>query len=111
MHRNFTRPFSSGSFFIALAACCCFSTLALAQERLISGIVKSVEDESIVAGVNVVVKGTTIGTITNSDGGYSLTVPDQAEILVFTFIGLAPKEIAIGTQSVIDVAMDTDIKQ
>lgn len=111
MQQSFTRPFSSGSFYLVLAACCCFSSLALAQERIVSGIVKSVEDKSVVAGVNVVVKGTTIGTITNSDGGYSLTVPDQAEILVFTFIGLAPKEVSIGTQSVIDVAMETDIKQ
>jgi TonB-linked SusC/RagA family outer membrane protein len=61
--------------------------------------------------VNIVVKGTTVGTISNADGGYSLTVPSEAEILIFTFIGLAPKEVTIGTQSVIDVAMDTDIKQ
>ena len=92
-------------------ACFLLSSHVLAQERVITGNVKSSEDQSVVAGVNVVVKGTTVGTITDGQGSYSLTVPDQAEALIFTFIGLSPKEIPIGNQSVIDVAMETDMKQ
>jgi TonB-linked SusC/RagA family outer membrane protein len=110
MKRCSTQFYLSITIFCTIV-CCFQSPQVLAQERVISGIVKSVEDKSVVAGVNVVVKGTTIGTITDSQGSYSLTVPGEAETLIFTFIGLAPKEILIGSQSVIDVAMDTDIKQ
>ena len=90
--------------------CWCVSLSANAQERQVSGTVRSTEDGSTVAGVNVVVKGTSIGTITNVDGEYTLTVPQDAETLVFSFIGLKSKEVAIGQQSVITVDMDTDSK-
>ncbi|WP_276374466.1 SusC/RagA family TonB-linked outer membrane protein [Chryseolinea sp. H1M3-3] len=111
MKRISTPPILSSAFLICLAACFFLSASVLAQERVITGTVKSVEDQSVVAGVNIVVKGTTIGTISSGDGSYSLNVPEQAETLIFTFIGLAPKEVLIGNQSVIDVAMETDIKQ
>lgn len=110
MKRCFTHFTLSIPIYLAVV-CCLLATPLLAQERIVSGVVTSVEDKSVVAGVNVVVKGTTVGTITNSEGGYSLTVPPEAEALIFTFIGLAPKEILIGGQSVIDVSMETDIKQ
>jgi TonB-linked SusC/RagA family outer membrane protein len=110
MKRCFTESCLSITIYCTLV-CCLLSSQVLAQERVITGSVKSVEDQSVVAGVNVVVKGTTVGTITDAQGSYSLTVPGQAEALIFTFIGLAPKEIEIGNQSVINVSMDTDIKQ
>ena len=110
MKRCFTESCLSITIYCSLV-CCLLSSQVLAQERVITGSVKSVEDQSVVAGVNVVVKGTTVGTITDSQGSYSLTVPGQAEALIFTFIGMAPKEIEIGSQSVINVSMDTDIKQ
>ncbi|MTI21141.1 TonB-dependent receptor [Fulvivirga sp. RKSG066] len=82
-----------------------------AQERTVSGKVTSVEDGSTLPGVNVVVKGTTTGTVTDIDGNYKLTVPSSASTLVFSFIGLATEEIEIGTRSVIDVAMSPDVQQ
>lgn len=111
MQKNFTYSFRSSTFFLVFVACCCFSSLAFAQERTVSGVVKSIEDESVVAGVNVVVKGTSVGTITDVDGKYSLSVPPEAETLVFSFIGLMTKEILISSQSVIDVTMQVDSKQ
>src|SRR5690606_15021076 len=84
---------------------------AFSQERIIKGSVKSSEDNSSVAGVNIVVKGTTVGTITDGGGSYLLTVPSEAESLVFTFIGMSPKEVLIGEQTVIDVSLDTDVRQ
>ncbi|HYI76142.1 MAG TPA: TonB-dependent receptor plug domain-containing protein, partial [Chryseolinea sp.] len=110
MKRCFTRSCLSITIYCTIV-CCLLTSHVVAQERVITGSVKSTEDQSVVAGVNVVVKGTTVGTITNAEGGYSLTVPGQAETLIFTFIGLAPKEIEIGSQSVINVSMETDIKQ
>jgi TonB-linked SusC/RagA family outer membrane protein len=82
-----------------------------AQERTISGKVTSTEDGAALPGVNVVVKGTTTGTVTDADGNYRLTVPQDATTLVFTFIGLRSQEIEIGSRSTIDLAMEQDVTQ
>lgn len=84
---------------------------AEAQERTISGKVTSDEDGSALPGVNVILKGTTVGTVTDIDGNYKVNVPDEDGILVFSFIGLASQEVPIGNRSVIDVTMSSDIKQ
>ncbi len=93
------------SFFVALF----FTTWA--QERTVTGRVTSSEDGSALPGVNVTIKGTTLGTVTSADGQYSLNTPGSAQVLVFSFIGLATQEIAIGDQTVINVAMQIDITQ
>lgn len=98
------------SILVAALWCFCFTSI-FAQERVVSGIVKTNEESGSVAGVNVVVKGTSVGTITDVDGKYSLTVPGEAQALVFSFIGLTTKEILIGSQSVIDVTMEWDSQQ
>ncbi|MBT1698949.1 SusC/RagA family TonB-linked outer membrane protein [Fulvivirgaceae bacterium PWU4] len=81
-----------------------------AQERTVTGRVTAVEDGSGLPGVNVIVKSTTNGTVTDSDGNYSLSVPSEG-ILVFSFIGLRSKEVEIGSQSVVNVQMDMDVTQ
>ena len=82
-----------------------------AQERTVSGKVTSIEDGSTLPGVNVVLKGTTTGTVTDIDGNYKLSVPSDGGTLVFSFIGLATEEIAVGARSVIDVSMSPDVQQ
>lgn len=82
-----------------------------AQDRVVSGQITSNEDGSSLPGVNVVLKGTTVGTITDIDGNYKLSVPAQGGTLVFSFIGLTTQESEIGARSVIDVAMASDVKQ
>ncbi|HNP18102.1 MAG TPA: SusC/RagA family TonB-linked outer membrane protein [Fulvivirga sp.] len=82
-----------------------------AQERTVSGKVTSVEDGSTLPGVNVVLKGTTTGTVTDIDGNFKLSVPSEGGSLVFSFIGLATEEVAIGARSVIDIQMSPDVKQ
>ncbi|HNP78807.1 MAG TPA: TonB-dependent receptor plug domain-containing protein, partial [Cyclobacteriaceae bacterium] len=82
-----------------------------AQERLVTGKVTSAEDGSTLPGVNVVVKGTTNGTVTDVDGNYKLSVPASGGSLVFSFIGLATQEVAIGERSVIDIGLGLDVKQ
>lgn len=89
----------------------CFAISALAQDRTITGKVTSEEDGSTLPGVNVVVKGTTNGTVTDADGAYSLSVPQGATTLVFSFIGLQSKEVEIGGRSTIDVGMALDVTQ
>ncbi len=93
----------------------CFSFVfvlsAWAQERVITGRVTSTEDGSSLPGVNVVVKGTTNGTVTDADGKYSLSIPNSSASLVFSFIGLKTQEILVGERSVVDVSLGLDVTQ
>ncbi|MCJ7759007.1 MAG: TonB-dependent receptor [Gillisia sp.] len=76
-----------------------------AQERTITGVVTSLENGMPLPGVNVLVKGTSRGTITDFDGNYSLAA-GSGEILEFSFIGMLTTEVAVGTQTTISVAME-----
>jgi len=89
---------------------CALSFYVMAQERTVTGKVTSFEDGTTLPGVNVVIKGTTIGTATDAVGNYSLAVPENS-ILVFSFIGLETKEVTVGTQTSVDVVMAADISQ
>ena len=74
-----------------------------AQARVISGTVKDQTGETIISA-SVVVKGTTIGTVTDFDGNYSLDVPDDAKVLVFSYIGMKTQELNI-TGSTMNVVL------
>lgn len=82
-----------------------------AQDIAISGHVTSNENGAPLPGVNVFVKGTSRGTITDFDGYYSLQVPSEESILVFSAIGFDSEELIIGSKRVIDIVMETDVKQ
>jgi TonB-dependent SusC/RagA subfamily outer membrane receptor len=84
---------------------------AWAQERTVSGRVTSTEDGSALPGVNVVIKGTTNGTVTDADGNYKLSVPSSGGSLIFSFIGLQSQEVAIGDRSTVDVSLSLDVTQ
>jgi iron complex outermembrane receptor protein len=62
-------------------------------------------------GVNVVVKGSSTGVVTGIDGNYSLTVPDEDAVLVFSFMGFAKQEIVVGQQQTIQIIMEEDALQ
>ncbi len=83
--------------------------LVSAQTRTITGTVTSSDDGSKLPGVNVVVKGTTTGTITNIDGYYTLSVPADAASLVYSFVGMKVKEVALGASNTIDVVMEPEV--
>ncbi len=74
-------------------------------ERPLRGTVTAQADGASLAGVNIVLKGTQIGTSSDATGNFSLSVPDNGATLVFSFIGYESKEIAVGNRSVIDVAL------
>jgi TonB-dependent SusC/RagA subfamily outer membrane receptor len=76
----------------------------LLQQRQVSGIVTDNMGVPM-AGVNVSIKGTTTGIVTGINGEYMITVPENAETLVFTFIGMTTQEILIGNQTVINVSL------
>jgi TonB-linked SusC/RagA family outer membrane protein len=82
---------------------------ALAQKS-ITGKVTSIEDGLGMVGVPVVVKGTTIGTATDIDGTFKLSVPADATTLVISFIGMKTVELPIGNQTVFNVELAPDIR-
>ena len=86
-------------------------SLLQAQTVQITGTVTSSEDGEPIPGVSVVVKGTTIGTTSDYDGTYSLAVPEDANTLVYSFVGMKTLEVPIEGQTTIDVVMDADVLQ
>src|SRR5665811_2014880 len=79
------------------------TALALGQTVQVTGIITSQEDGLTIPGASVTVKGTTLGTLTNANGGYSLSVPQSATTLVFNFIGKKKMEIPNEGRKKIDV--------
>lgn len=77
---------------------------------IVTGTVKD-ETTGPIPGVNVILKGTTVGTTTDTEGKFSLTVPDGSAILVFSFIGYKSAEIAVGNQSSLDIVLQSDSKE
>ena len=86
-----------------------FNAITDDQSQTVSGVVKDSDGNSI-PGVNIVVKGTSTGTITDSEGKYSLSVPDANSVLVFSFIGYSQQEVTLSGRSTIDVSMANDVK-
>lgn len=80
---------------------------SFAQERLVTGTVTDDNGESL-PGVNVVIKGTTQGVVTNVDGNYQIEVNDfQSDVLLFSFIGFSQKEIQVRGNKSINVTLNT----
>ncbi|GAG92910.1 unnamed protein product, partial [marine sediment metagenome] len=83
-------------------------TLALfGQSREITGTVTGADDGAPLPGVSVSVKGTSIGTITDMNGFYSLDVPQNSEALMFSFVGMATQELTLDNQSEINVILES----
>ncbi|PWJ44406.1 SusC/RagA family TonB-linked outer membrane protein [Sediminitomix flava] len=97
------------SLFGMIALFC--STLTFAQERTISGVVRDASDKTAVIGANIVVKGTSNGTITNFDGAFTLLVPEGKTALLITYVGYKPQEVEIGTESEVEVFMEIDAEE
>ncbi|MDN3670027.1 SusC/RagA family TonB-linked outer membrane protein [Echinicola jeungdonensis] len=85
------------------------SAVAFAQTR-VTGKVTSSENGEALPGVSVLVQGTSVGAVTDLDGNYSLQVPEGGEVLIFSFIGMTTKEVAIGDRSIINVEMESEAR-
>ncbi|MFN8311947.1 MAG: carboxypeptidase-like regulatory domain-containing protein [Cyclobacteriaceae bacterium] len=84
-------------------------TVALAQERAVTGRVTSADDGSSVPGVNIVEKGTSNGAVSDADGNFKINVGPNAT-LVFSFVGYATKEVEVGSQNKVDVSLESDVQ-
>jgi len=84
------------------------STLALQQKR-VTGKVTDATTGELLPGVTIVIKGTTTGVASDLDGSYAIDVPSNTAVLQFTSVGYASQEVAVGSRTVIDVAMQADV--
>ena len=76
------------------------------KEKTIKGVVKD-EEGSLLPGVTVLIKGTTIGTATDVNGAFSLNIPDMKDIvLLFSFVGMETKEVTLGDKTELNVVME-----
>lgn len=81
---------------------------AIAQDRSVSGSVKD-EAGNLMPGVSIAIKGTTTGTVTDSNGDFRLSVPNGTTVLVFSFVGYSTIEVPVGDQTTVNVSMQPDI--
>ena len=83
--------------------------MSLSAQRSITGTVS--DDEGIpLIGANILVKGTTIGTIAEIDGSFSLDVPAGADVVVFSYTGYITQEITLGDDNVLDIILAQNVQ-
>lgn len=86
-----------------------FTTKVFAQNK-ISGTVKTTAGETL-PGVSVVIKGTTKGTVTDIDGNYQISVPDEDATLVFSYVGYDKAEVKVDGKSEINVTLKEEVSE
>jgi len=89
-----------------------FFTLGAQAQQEVSGTITSSEGEAL-PGVNILVKNTTIGTLSTLGGQYAITIPDSISqaVLLFSFVGYEEKEVEVNKQSLIDVTLESSTQQ
>jgi TonB-dependent starch-binding outer membrane protein SusC len=86
-------------------------TDALQQQIKVTGTLTDAATNQPMIGVNVTVKGTTVGAISDINGKYTLTVTDPNSTLVFSFIGYVTQEMALGGKTTLDISMAAEVSQ
>src|SRR3954462_6989449 len=87
---------------------CFLASHAFSQSRTVAGKITSSDDGSLLPGASVIEKGTTNGTVSDSQGAFSITVKENA-ILIISFIGYAAQEIPVGSQTSLSISLTPDI--
>ncbi len=82
----------------------------IAQQVTVNGVVTSSDDGQTLPGVNVVIKGTATGTVTDIDGVYSIEA-DKGQVLLFSYIGMVSQEFTVNDQTTINVVLYPDVAQ
>ncbi|WP_335740074.1 carboxypeptidase-like regulatory domain-containing protein [Salegentibacter sp. T436] len=88
----------------------CIGTFSLqAQTFSVSGMVDEADTGLPLPGVNIIVKNTSNGVVTDFDGNYTINEVSAGDVLVFSYVGFLPQEVTVGeNQNVIDVTLKTD---
>ena len=84
--------------------------IIIGQAHKVTGRITSSEDDEGLPGVNVVIKGSSQGTVTDVEGNYSIEVPSDDAVLVFSAVGYVKEDMPVGNRTVIDLALAPDIK-
>ncbi|MEQ8531996.1 MAG: von Willebrand factor type A domain-containing protein, partial [Imperialibacter sp.] len=85
---------------------------ATAFGQIVSGRITDQDDGSPIPGVNIVKKGSTLGTVSDINGNYQIELnPTEKNILVFSFLGYVTREVDVGKRTVVDVALSADVQQ
>jgi TonB-linked SusC/RagA family outer membrane protein len=85
-------------------------TATFGQEKTVTGVVTDKNGVTL-PGVNVVIKGTTTGTVTDANGKYSIKVPGPQTVLTFSFVGYVSQDIAVGNQTSINPVLEEEVKE
>ena len=80
-------------------------SMVIAQTRQVTGTIISAEDNEPIIGASVIVKGTTIGTVSDHNGAFSLEVPNTTKTLMFSYVGMVGKEVPV--QNIMHVVLNT----
>lgn len=86
-----------------------FSLTALAQREIRGKVIDDAGEDMI--GVNILIQGSSTGTITDVNGNYVLDIPGDGTILVFSLVGYITQTVDVGTRSVVNVTLESDLKQ
>ena len=113
LKRNLSKTEMTGfllRFFLVIIILASQATIyaQVAQKITLTGTVVDAITKEPMIGVNVVVQGTTTGAITDVSGKFSITVPGEQSVLVFTFIGFTQQTVTVGKQRKVDVFMNPD---
>lgn len=87
------------------------SVYGFGQDRQVTGTVVEAETGESLPGVNIMVEGTTQGTVTDFNGEYALTLADGDNVLIFSFVGYRTQRVEVGTQTTIDITLEQDVSQ
>ncbi|MDR1172809.1 MAG: TonB-dependent receptor [Bacteroidales bacterium] len=94
---------------LSLCTCICAFSLS-AQQNAVTGVVTDENNESL-PGVTIQIKGKYIGVVTDANGKYSITVPDHNAVLVFSFVGYATQEVAVGDRTDISITLAENVQE
>ncbi len=103
--KNYTKPKIILLFWFTFS-----SIITFAQDRTVTGNVIDGDSNEPLPGVNIIIKGSGQGTVTDINGNYSITVPDNETVLVYRFVGFNAEEETVGNRSTIDVTLLPDIE-
>jgi len=103
-------PFKQAILVVLITISTCIPSFSQDSSIRISGTIKDSNTGEALAGATVLEKGTTNGTISNNIGFYEIEVADNSAVLEVSFIGYLTKEVAVGQQNVIDIALSQDIE-
>ncbi len=100
LFKRFGKFLLFGAFFMLF-----LNVVSFAQQRTVTGTVTSSEDNLSLPGVNVLVQGSTIGSITDLEGKYTIEIPDGDVVIQFSFVGYNTELVSAGSNNVIDVIL------